>query len=88
MIVDSEATITLLPHVVKILISMLQTSEAKNYNVKSIVITQMIPSFIQKTKGLMTEETTQLIFDIFTTAAKVEWKFTEEKTKMLLLILK
>ena len=67
---------------------MLQTSEAKNYNVKSIVITQMIPSLIQKTKGIMTEETTQLVLDIFTTAGKVEWKFTEEKTKMLLFILK
>ena len=88
MIVDSEATVTLLPHVVKVLLSMLQTSEAKNYNVKSIVITQMIPALILKTRGIMTEGITQLILDVFTEAGKVEWKFTEDKTKMLLLILK
>lgn len=88
LIVDSDATITLLPHVVRILLSLLKPSEGKNFNVKGIVVTQMIPQLIQKTKGIKSEGMTQIIFDLMAECSKVEWKTPEERTKNLLFILK
>ena len=62
--------------------------EAKNFNVKSMVLSQMFKTLVPRTLSLVSDNKTSNYLQILTQAITTEWKTIEEKTKQVSVILR